>query len=200
MTSAARIAAGRFVIAVLVGLAVGAFTAYGQGWLGDSFGSLVNSAGPWSVAAFLVARMSRSIWVGALTAAITLAMCELGYVLANNIRDVPSSRSTIVFWLTAALLAGPPLGVAGVWSRHESKVRAAVGWGVISGVLIGEGTYGLARLTNTTNSTYWLVELVLGVALLTVVLIRLRSVHAALAGAGVAAVAAGTVLAAALVA
>lgn len=188
--------------AVLVGLLVGAFTAYGQGWLGDSFGSLVNSAGPWSVAAFLVARGARTPWAGALAAAITLALCEVGYVVANNIRDVPSSSSTVAFWVTAAVLAGPPLGVAAVWSRLGRPVRAAAGYGVVAGVLVGEGAYGLARLTDTTSSGYWVAEIVVGmagvIALVVVPSVRGRDWRALGAGLAVATASATTVFVAAI--
>jgi hypothetical protein len=184
----------------VVGLLVGGITAFGQGWIGDSLGSAVNSAGPWSVAAFVVARPLRTWFGGAASAAATLAMCEVGYVIANDIRGVPSANSTVVFWLMAAVLAGPPLGVAGVWSRHAAPLRAAAGFGVICGVLIGEGSYGLARLTGSTDSRYWLGEIAIGVVILGVVLSRTRRVHAALAGSGVAAACAGVVFAAAILA
>jgi hypothetical protein len=197
---AARVTGRRAATAVMIGLLVGGITAYGQGWVGDSFGSAVNSAGPWSVAAFLVARPLRTWLGGAASAAATLAMCEVGYVIASNIRGVPYATSTVVFWLTAAALAGPPLGVAAVWSRDGAPVRTAAGFGVICGVLIGEGSYGLARLTGSTNSGYWLGEIVVGVVILGVVLARTRSVPAALAGPGVAAACAGVVFAAAILA
>jgi hypothetical protein len=45
-------------------------------------------------------------------------------------------------------------------------VAAAVGVGAISGVLIGEGVYGLAYISDTTYTPYWWVELAAGVALL----------------------------------
>ena len=49
-------------------------------------------------------------------AMLTLACCEVGYVIATEIRGGSNSTATVVFWLTAALLAGPPLGVAGAWA------------------------------------------------------------------------------------
>lgn len=197
---AARVAGRRAATAVVIGLLMGGTTAYGQGWIGDSLGSAVNSAGPWSVAAFVVARPLRTWLGGAASAAVTLAMCEVGYVIANNIRDVPYATSTVVFWLMAAALAGPPLGVAGVWSRHAAPLRAAAGFGVICGVLIGEGSYGLARLTGTTNSGYWLGEVVVGVVVCVVVLARTRNLHAVLAGTGVTAACAGVVFTTAILA
>jgi hypothetical protein len=159
----------------LVGLFVGGLTAYAQGWLADGVGSIANSAGPWALAAFLVARRATATRGAVLSAVGTLAMCEAGYALATVVRGGSNSSLTVVFWLTAAVLAGPPLGVAAAWTARTARasvddrskvVRCALGWGVLAGVLIGEGVYGLARLTDTTNRWYWSVEVALGVAVL----------------------------------
>lgn len=151
--------------AVVVGLAVGVLTAYGQDWLSDSATvSFSNSAGPWSLAAFLVARYNRRVLVGVIAAVVTLACCELGYAIATVIRGDSNSTSTIVFWLTAAVLAGPPLGVAGAWSSARG-LRPGVGFAVIGGVLMGEGLYGWTTVADTTDWRYWAIELLMGVAI-----------------------------------
>ncbi|MDO8403102.1 MAG: DUF6518 family protein [Pseudomonas sp.] len=118
-----------------VGLVIGALTAYGQGWLGDETSSLANSAGPWSVAAFLVAHYNRRLVPGIIAAVLTLACCEIGYVLATEVRGGTNATSTIVLWLTAAVLGG---------------------------VLLGEGTYGWTNVADTTDWRYWMVETVIG--------------------------------------
>lgn len=150
--------------AVLAGLALGAITAYGQGWLGHSTGALVNSAGPWSLVAFVVARLQgrRVAWAIA-TAVVVLIMAEVGYVLANELRGYSSASSTVRFWLVAGVLAGPPLGVAASWSTRRGPWRP-MGWTVIGGVLLGEGVYGWARLADPTDWRYWAVEVVIGAA------------------------------------
>jgi len=147
--------------AVAVGVGVGVVTAYGQAWLSDSTTSLANSAGPWSVAAFLVARYNRRLSTSVIAAMLTLACCELGYALATELRGGTNAKSTVVFWLTAAVLAGPPLGVAGAWSTG-SGLRRGVGLSVLGGVLLGEGVYGWSTIAATTDWRYWAVELVIG--------------------------------------
>ena len=160
---------------VVVGIAVGILTSLGQRWIGHSLQSVANSAGPWSLAAFVVARRMRSMPSGAVAAAVTLATCEIGYVIANEVRDISSSKSTVVFWLVAAALAGPPLGVAAVWSRGLEPFKRGAGFGVPVGVLIGEGAYGLARLTGSTSAAYWSIEIAIGVIALGVLNVRVRS-------------------------
>jgi Family of unknown function (DUF6518) len=147
--------------AVAVGLGVGVLTAYGQGWLSDATTSLANSAGPWSVTAFLVARYNRRLAPAVVAAMLTLACCELGYVLATELRGGTNARSTVVLWLTAAVLAGPPLGVAGAWST-EAGLRHGVGLSVVGGILLGEGLYGWSTIADTTDWRYWMIEVVIG--------------------------------------
>jgi Family of unknown function (DUF6518) len=147
--------------AVAVGVGVGALTAYGQAWLNDSTTSLANSAGPWSVAAFLVARYTRRVPLAIVAAMLTLACCEFGYALATEFRGGTNASSSVVFWLTAALLAGPPLGVAGAWSA-QTGLRRGVGFSVLGGVLLGEGLYGWSTIADTTDWRYWAIELVIG--------------------------------------
>lgn len=167
-------------LAIAVGIAVGTLTAYGQGWLGDSTTSLANSAGPWSAAAFLVARYNRRLVIAAVAAMFTLASCELGYAIANEIRGGSNSTTTIVFWLTAAVLAGPPLGIAAAWSTRGG-IRRGIGFAVIGGVLIGEGAYGWTTVADTTDWRYWAVELLTGVIVVAVASMRGRRVIYALA-------------------
>ena len=151
-------------LAVAAGLAVGVATAYFQGWLGDGLNSLANSAGPWSLVAFLVARFDRRVWRAVLAASLTLACCEIGYAIVTELKGGSNATSTVVFWLTAAVLAGPPLGVAAAWSAGTG-VRRPVGFAVIAGVLIGEGIYGWTTVADTTDWRYWAVETAIGTAI-----------------------------------
>jgi hypothetical protein len=184
------------LVASIAGLAVGALTAYAQGWLGDSVGSLANSAGSWSVVAFLVARYARRIPVAVAAAMVALAACELGYAMATELRGGSNATSTVVFWLMAAVLAGPPLGVAGGWSTGTG-LRRSVGFAVIGGVLIGEGLYGWTTVADTTDWRYWATELILGFALVALVVATGRQVRHALATVVTSALVAGVVFGAA---
>ena len=166
--------------AVAVGVAIGALTAYAQGWLNGSTSSLANSAGPWSLAAFLVARYNRRMVTAVVASMLTLARCEVGYAIATNIRGGSNSTSTVTFWLAAAVLAGPPLGVAGAWS-HGRGLRRGVGFAVIAGVLIGEGLYGWTTVADTTDWRYWAVELLVGIVVAVWATVRCRYLRDVLA-------------------
>lgn len=156
-------------LAVGVGLAVGGATSVGQAALADAAGSLANSAGPWALAAFLVARVARRLPVAIGAAIVTMACSEIGYVLVSRLRDISSSSSTVLFWTVAAVLAGVPIGVAAAWTHASDAWRPSAGAGVVAGVLLGEGLYGLDRLRETTSAGYWQLEVAAGMVLVAIV-------------------------------
>lgn len=158
---------GGMAVAVAVGFVVGSLTAYAQGWLGSSTSSLANSAGPWALAAFLVARHCRRLPQAIAASTAALVCAELGYAAATEVRGGSNATATVLFWLTAALLAGPPVGVAAAWSTRSGLPRG-VGFGVIAGVLIGEGVYGWTTIADTTDWRYWAAEIIVGVAVVVV--------------------------------
>lgn len=167
-------------VGVAVGIGVGALTAYAQGWLSDATTSLANSAGPWSAASFLVARYNRRLAPAVVAAVLTLACSELGYALATDLRGGANASSTVVFWLTAAVLAGPPLGVAGAWSA-ASGLRRGMARSVLGGVLLGEGVYGWTTVAGTTDWRYWMTETVVGALVVSSAAVRSRwPLHATL--------------------
>ncbi|MBC7988835.1 MAG: hypothetical protein H7Y19_04535 [Luteimonas sp.] len=160
----------------VVALALGVLTAYAQDWLPQEWGSLANSSGSWALVAFGLALLAADIRVAAASGSLTLLTLLGGYVLGSGIRGYPSGAAMIVFWAAAGLLAGPLLGLGAYWVKTESGPRAALGIGAMSGVLVGEGAYGLAYIADTTFPPYWWGEIVAGLVLLFVV--ALRRLHA----------------------
>ena len=153
----------------MAGLVLGALTAFGQGQLPDSFRSVANSAGSWSLVAFLLALLGRTQLRAAIIGALSLWALLAGYVGYNLAVDVPSASSTVLFWVAAGLVAGPILGTAAFFVRTGTELRSVIGTAVISGVLIGEGVYGLTVIADTTSPVYWQVQIMVGVVLAGVV-------------------------------
>jgi hypothetical protein len=147
------------------GLGLGALTAYGQEWLPPELGSLANSSGSWSLMAFGLALLAGGPRLAALCGALTLGTLLAGYVVAAGIRGDVSSSSLIVFWGAAAILMGPLIGRAAHAVRSGAPTLAALGSGAMSGLLIGEGIYGLIYIADTTYPPYWWGELIVGVGL-----------------------------------
>jgi hypothetical protein len=78
-----------------------------------------------------------------------------GYYLTAISRHVPESPASIRFWMLAAVIIGPLLGVAASWVRRGSLVTAALGAGAAAGLLGGESVYGLTAVAGSTSSLYW---------------------------------------------
>jgi len=156
----------RSAVVVTAALALGVLTACAQGWLPQQMGSLANSAGSWALAACALSLLATSDRLAAVFGCASLLGLLVGYVLGVQMLGYPSSHSMVLFWGGAALLAGPLLGVSAYWVKTRRDVRAAIGVGVVSGVLVGEGIYGLTRIADTTYPPYWWGEIVVGLVLL----------------------------------
>ncbi|WP_017569947.1 DUF6518 family protein [Nocardiopsis halotolerans] len=151
--------------AVGVGLVVGYATSYGQGLLPDALSSLANSSGSWSLVAFLLGMLARRPWVSAIVGVLSLAAMVLGYDLASIVRGYGVATSMTAFWLTAAVVVGPFLGWGGNAVRWRTRLTP-LAVGAMSGVLVGEGAYGLAYIADTTSPVYWSGSIAVGVAFL----------------------------------
>lgn len=148
------------------GLALGALTSFGQSWLPDEAHSIANSAGSWALVAFILGLLASTAWVAAVCGAGALLTLLAGYVIASVVRDFGVSRTMVVFWSMAGLVIGPFLGLGALWLRRGHGILASLSLGGVSGVLIGEGIYGLRYVADTTYPPFWWGELALGVAVL----------------------------------
>jgi hypothetical protein len=152
-------------LATVIGLALGALTDIGQSRLPWYAGSLANSAGSWVLATFLVAlggsRIRQSIGRGGLC----LVGLNIGFYLTAAARGIPLSASSVVFWVTAALIFGPIVGLAAGWVRHGGAIFAGTGAGILAGFLAGESIYALRYLSQSTTPGYWESQLLVAAAL-----------------------------------
>ena len=183
----------RSALVVVVAFVLGVVTAYAQGWLPEEMGSLANSAGTWTPVAFALSLVATSAWLAALFGSASLLALLAGYVVGAQVQGLPSSTTTILFWGAAVLFAGPVLGLSAFWIKTRRDLLAAAGVGAVSGVLIGEGIYGLTRIADTTSPPYWWAEIVVGlILLLAVAWRRLLGIRAVAVAGGVALVTAAT--------
>lgn len=152
---------GVLVGAAAVAAGLGILTAFAQGWLPDGVRSIANSSGPWALVAFNLALLAVRRRTAALIGLVALLALLGGYVLGARIGGSPSSSSLIIFWSAAGLIAGPCLGSAAFSVRARDR-WGPMGLGVVTGVLVGEGAYGLLVVADTTSPPFWIAEIVLG--------------------------------------
>lgn len=159
-------------LAGTVALSLGVLTAYAQEWLPPELGSLANSSGSWLLVAFGLSLRATGVRCAALTGALALLGLLVGYVLGIDARGYASGTDLIAFWGAAALVVGPLIGIGASWVKNGQGFRPAMAIGAMSGVLIGEGVYGLAFIADTTYPPYWWGETLVGLILLTLVVGR----------------------------
>jgi hypothetical protein len=163
------------LVAVGTGLAIGMATSVGQGSLPEALMPLSNSSGSWCLCAFVLALLERDPPRAALVGFASLVAMLAGYALATELRGYPVGTSMFVRWGAAAVIAGPALGVGAAWLRGADPLRAAAGVAPIAGILLGEGLYGLTVVAATTPAGYWIGEVVLGLVLVVLAAIRIRT-------------------------
>jgi hypothetical protein len=165
-SAVARVQAAGTVLVIVVALGLGALTDLGQQWLPQSSASLANSGASWAAVAFVLALLAASTFRAMVWGLLGLAGLVGGYYLTAISRHVPESPRSIQFWMLAAVIIGPLLGVAASWVRRGSPVTAALGAGAAAGLLGGESVYGLTAIASSTSSLYWTIQLAVAIALL----------------------------------
>ncbi|WP_031464304.1 DUF6518 family protein [Sciscionella sediminilitoris] len=158
------------VAVLLAGLLLGAATSFAQGGLLPfALAPLANSVSGWTlITALLVWLTRQETAVSAVYGVIGFGTLVLGYTIAAELRGFTYHPW---FWGLIGLLAGPFVGIAACWLRGEPR-RAALGAGLLAGIAIGEGSYGLIAIADTTGWIYWVLAILAGIALLTGILVR----------------------------
>lgn len=164
----------RVGVVIAAAFVIGGLTSFGQALLPAEVASLANSASGWTVpTAILVLLSARGYPEAAVGAALGFAAMTVGYAVVSGWRGFPFDPMT---WAIIGLLVGPVIGVA-AHALRRAPIPAAAGAGVLAGILVGEGVYGLTVVAATTSPVYWWAVIGLGAALVLATAIRLRSVR-----------------------
>ena len=147
------------------GLLLGGLTSFLQTWLPSEVAPLANSAGPWCVVGFVLAGLGRRPRDGAILGAAALAALDAGYYLTASERGFPAGASSVAFWVLAALVVGPVLGIGACWLDARHPARRACAVAVLPTVLVLEGVRSFVRIGDTTYRPYWVAETALGLLL-----------------------------------
>ena len=167
-----------WLLGAAVGLVLGGATSFGQQYLPDGLRPFANSNSGWTLLAFVVVVVgtrwgsARRWWVAAGLGLVVFHALLQGYAIVSTLRGFPDSYGPGDFYFVVATLAGPVVGLAGLaWGAASGLVRAA-GAGVVAAVMIGDGTWGLLRVLETTGWLWWVLSIAIGVGLLAWTLLR----------------------------
>ncbi|NPD06963.1 hypothetical protein HN031_19995 [Nocardioides sp. zg-1308] len=167
------------ITAAVVGtsLLLGGLTSWAQGVLPDALAPFANSPSGWTLLTVLVVATARpSLGAGAALGVASFVSLVLGYTAASELRGLSYDP---MLWGVVGVVAGPFVGAAAAAVVHSRAVVAAVGAGVLAGVLVADGIYGLTVVGGSTSPVYWSLCLVAGCALVGTTAVRLRSPAAA---------------------
>ena len=129
------------LLAVVVGVAVGALTFVGQRFMPGQWNTLVNSGAIWLVPVFFVGSRMPSLPWAAAAGATTLLATLAGYYVPSALGGTPQSLFYVALWVAMALVAGPLFGAAGRAWRSDRRRLRVIGVALLGGVLAAEGLY-----------------------------------------------------------
>jgi hypothetical protein len=152
-------------VVLVFSLLVGGLTSPAQGFLPESVNSLANSAGGWSMLAFLGVWLSRARPLpGAVLGAVSFVAMVEAYGVVSLWRGHFFADPLSSMWIPIGLVAGPVIGLAAALVRHAPRGWTIAGVATLSCVLVAEGVWGLRTVSDTTSPVYWTLEIVLGIA------------------------------------
>ncbi|AOX65229.1 hypothetical protein BJK06_05180 [Curtobacterium sp. BH-2-1-1] len=172
-------AAARVSMALTGALLAGVLTSFGQAVPGLS--SVANSAGPWFVVAAalcLLAGVRSGRWASPVAMVLGVVLLELmhvGYWATTNLRGYPDVLSITNFWVLMGIPAGVLAGAVAVALRSRDVGWRGAALGATAAVLVGEGVRALLQVADTTGPVTWVVEIVVGLAVLVVAVVTART-------------------------
>lgn len=116
---------GRVVLAVVVGLLVGAATSGAQTLLGaTALAGLANAVSPWLLAPFFVAAWCTCATTAAVVGVLACCTQVVGYYVVSDARGFGVHLPTVGVWLVAGVLGGAVVGWAGwSWRVADGRLR-----------------------------------------------------------------------------
>lgn len=162
----------QFALVALGSLVLGGLTSYAQTFLPDALRPFANSASGWTLLTALMVGLFRARTApSAVFGATSFVLLVLGYQFVSGLRGFPTSET---LFLIIGVVVGPFVGVAASW-LHRGGWRSILGCGVLAGIAVGEGAYGLIMVMESTGWFYWTLIGLVGVAVLVhVVVCRLH--------------------------
>lgn len=171
--------AARVTMALTGSLLAGVLTSFGQAVPGLS--TVANSAGPWFVVAVLLCvlagvRAGRvALPLASVLGVVLLELMHVGYWATTNLRGFPDVLSITNFWVLMGVPAGILAGVVAVAVRAPDLWWRGAALGATAAVLVGEGVRALLQVADTTGPVTWVVEIVVGLAVLVVAVLTART-------------------------
>jgi hypothetical protein len=144
------------IFSMLVGVALGVATSFGQGLLDRPFAALANSASAWLVAPFLLGRSARQARSATLAGAVTCLSELAGYYASSVMRGYAiGDRTLVLFWIACGVVGGPTLALAG-WANRTPDLRGRTAPLALAACFAIEGLRYAVPLRQPDTAALWL--------------------------------------------
>jgi hypothetical protein len=161
------------LVVLVVSVAAGALTPFGQQYLPPWLSSLCNSSGGWTAVTFFAVYLSRArLPLAVILGIASFILMNETYGRVSELRGYASPGGMSSMWNYIAVIVGPIVGIAAAWLRSPQPWLVAVGAAAPAAVFIGEGYYGLTAIAETTSPVYWWLQIAAGVTIVAVVSLR----------------------------
>jgi len=153
------------LVAVVLGVVVGALTSVFQAYLDFPWLALVNAVSPWVTTAFVAGALQSRLRTAVLTGLLATLVQVVAYYAVAELRGYDASVYYLAFWSVCALVGGPLFGAAGHAWRHASP--AGLGAAALSAVYLSEAlvTYQIGLGYTSTAVLFGALGLALAVVL-----------------------------------
>lgn len=143
--------------------------------LPESLVSFANSAGGWTVLTFGLVWLSRvRPPIAAPLGIVSFVLLVEGYRIVSDWRGFFYAEPFQDTFTIVGVIAGPVVGLSAALVRTGPVTWKPLAAAPVAAVLIGEGVYGLIVVAATTSPVYWIIQIVLGGALMTATVVQAR--------------------------
>lgn len=163
------------LIVIAASLVLGGLTSYGQTFLPSALHSFANSAGGWTILTFgLIWLVRLKPLPAAVLGTVSFVLLIEGYRIVSGWRGFFYAEPFQDTFTIIGVVAGPIVGLSAALVRSGPASWKPLAAAPVAAVLIGEGVYGLTIVAATTSPVYWVLQIVLGVALATATALAAR--------------------------
>lgn len=152
-----------WLIAVAIGVGIGAGTSYLQTVLHSPWAALANSASPWLAGGFAAGALHTRDRLAAAAGLLTCVLEVCAYYVTTVMRGYAVADTEMVFWTICAIVGGPLFGVAGyLWWHRRNPGGAAL----LPAAFAAEAIGLYALVLNYTSTAVLYEAIALGLTLL----------------------------------
>lgn len=174
----------KYILAIMLGLAVGVLTLVGQKYLPMNLNFLANSGAVWLIPAFLLGYFEKE---NRLQSIATSIVCLLGCVYGYYIFEAVLNHHAFTFaggallWSGVALIAGAVFGIGAFFANQENSKLKYFGMNLLPAVFTAEGLDNVIHIKDYSHMVPAVImKIIIGVILYLVInkkdMLRLKNI------------------------